>query len=468
MLKQVNVFDMGRKGGWFSAVRKALISDYKEKKDQRPHKSKKRWFGGHSCTYEVPCNTGIALAITIPPSPTSPLPSPSLALGDLKLNHVESDQNGHAHSLVLTTAAAVEAAEVVRLTPISNFSPKSSEIAAAVKIQRAFRTYTARRASRAPGGMVRLKNLMEGRSVKIQTTRALQCMQSAGKVQSQIRTRRIRMSEQNRALEKQLEHRREKEQVKLKLAGEWNDSTRSKEQIEKRLQNRQEASIRRERALAYAFSHQQTLKNSRSSNSSLTDPNNPTWGWSWLERWMAARPWETRSLNDFNNQATIKSATSRTMSTGEATRPSYSNVPSSAGQNSARRSLASSYSSLTLAEVQKQLQQRPCSPSESNCIGGDEDTRSVLSIRSEKPHYRRHSIAGSLMPTSTKSTKASSKPRFDRNGPILEKGSIMAGPTAKKSLSSQKSSPAGPRRLPAVPGPPKVENWQRTRSLQRA
>jgi hypothetical protein len=36
----------------------------------------------------------------------------------------------------------------------------------------------------------------------------------------------------------------------------WDDSTQSKEQIEASLISRQEAAIRRERALAYAFSHQ--------------------------------------------------------------------------------------------------------------------------------------------------------------------------------------------------------------------
>lgn len=34
MLKQVNEFDMGKKGGWFSAVKKALSPDSKDKKDQ--------------------------------------------------------------------------------------------------------------------------------------------------------------------------------------------------------------------------------------------------------------------------------------------------------------------------------------------------------------------------------------------------------------------------------------------------
>lgn len=37
---------------------------------------------------------------------------------------------------------------------------------------------------------------------------------------------------------------------------EWDDSLQTKEQIEARLLHRQEAAMRRERALAYAFSHQ--------------------------------------------------------------------------------------------------------------------------------------------------------------------------------------------------------------------
>lgn len=40
------------------------------------------------------------------------------------------------------------------------------------------------------------------------------------------------------------------------MGGEWNDSIRSKEQVEASLLNKQEAAMRRERALAYAFSHQ--------------------------------------------------------------------------------------------------------------------------------------------------------------------------------------------------------------------
>lgn len=40
------------------------------------------------------------------------------------------------------------------------------------------------------------------------------------------------------------------------MGEDWDDSTQSKEQAEARLSNKHEAAMRRERALAYAFSHQ--------------------------------------------------------------------------------------------------------------------------------------------------------------------------------------------------------------------
>lgn len=40
------------------------------------------------------------------------------------------------------------------------------------------------------------------------------------------------------------------------MGEEWDDSMQSKEKVQANLQSKQEAAIRRERALAYAFSHQ--------------------------------------------------------------------------------------------------------------------------------------------------------------------------------------------------------------------
>lgn len=44
------------------------------------------------------------------------------------------------------------------------------------------------------------------------------------------------------------------------MGEEWDDSLQSKEQIEAKLLSKYEATMRRERALAYAFTHQVFLK----------------------------------------------------------------------------------------------------------------------------------------------------------------------------------------------------------------
>lgn len=62
----------------------------------------------------------------------------------------------------------------------------------------------ARRALRALRGLVRLKSLVEGNSVKRQAASTLRCMQTLARVQSQIRSRRLKMSEENQALQRQL------------------------------------------------------------------------------------------------------------------------------------------------------------------------------------------------------------------------------------------------------------------------
>lgn len=78
--------------------------------------------------------------------------------------------------------------------------------------------FQARRALRALRGLVRLKSLIEGQSVKRQATTTLRCMQTLARVQSQIRARRIRMSEENQALQRQLQHKQEKELEKFKAS----------------------------------------------------------------------------------------------------------------------------------------------------------------------------------------------------------------------------------------------------------
>lgn len=75
---------------------------------------------------------------------------------------------------------------------------------------------------------------------------------------------------------------------------EWDDSTLSSNMSKLRIQNKLEATTRRERALAYAFSQQL-----RSSSSKKRATNEPNLGWSLLERWMATRLPENSSVEDY-------------------------------------------------------------------------------------------------------------------------------------------------------------------------
>ncbi|XAR72091.1 hypothetical protein NMG60_11018607 [Bertholletia excelsa] len=445
---------MGKKGSWIAAVRKALTPEsYKEKKDKKPHKSKSRWFGRHRSS--DPGSPPAGNEFTTPETPCTK---------DLKLTNAENEQKKHAYSVALATAAAAEAAvaaaqaaaEVVRLTAASHsYTSESREELAAIKIQAVFRGYLARRALRALKGLVRLKSLIQGQSVKRQSSNTLRCMQTLARLQTQILGRRIRMSQENQALQRQLQQKRQKEldSLRASVGEEWNGSAQTKAQIEATLQNKRVAAVRRERALAYAHTRQQAWKNSpKSSNPTFMEPSNPQWGWSWLERWMAARPWENREgllhREHYGDHASSKSTASHTISAGELTESRSRRHLNSDHKSSPIKKNPSRYSPSTPT-----TKTRPASPKGS---GGDDDSRSFRSFYSER--VQRHSIAGSSVrdddslasspsvPTymaPTESVKARSRlsSPLGKDGPV-EKGS---GNSVKKRL-SYPSSPSGSRR----------------------
>ncbi|CAL0315789.1 unnamed protein product [Lupinus luteus] len=75
---------------------------------------------------------------------------------------------------------------------------------------------------------------------------------------------------------------------------DWDDSTVSSNVAKMRMQNRMEATTRRERALAYAFSQQLRICSKR--KSTKYNSMEPNMSWSWLERWMATRLPDTSSV----------------------------------------------------------------------------------------------------------------------------------------------------------------------------
>lgn len=219
--------------------------------------------------------------------------------------------------------------------------------------------------------------------------------------------------------------------------------------------------------LPKSLTEQQTWKkaSSRSSNLLFMDPTNPHWGWSWLERWMAARPWETKSstANELNNDHSSVKSASPSISGSEITKAYARHQLNSDKPPSPLRQSHQSPSTPPSKALSRKL--KPASP-RGSLMSPDEDSRSVFSGQSERT--RRHSIAGGssvrddesmasspsvpsyMTPTRSAKAKArlQSPLRMENNG-TPDKGST------KKRLSFP-GSPARPPRRHS--GPPKVDS----------
>ncbi|KAI3731027.1 hypothetical protein L1987_62210 [Smallanthus sonchifolius] len=423
---------MGKKGGWFSAVAKVFISSNPSKeKKEKPQKttSKKSWFGTQTnveSESSQPESAFATPAVRSPPSeqeddlkfsepqaetsePTEPENEPSkdtipehvpdkhttpedeprkpTKIETVQKKPTKPDYEPSKPGYTIASAAAV----------FRRFLGKSKEEVAAIKVQTAFRRFLARKKLRALKGLVRLRVLVQSQSVKRQAITTLRCMQTLARVQSQVRARRIRMSEENQALQRQLMQKRERELDNMKsyLGNEWDNTRRSKEQIEKTMQHKEIAAARRERVLAYAQTQKQMLRNpSKSANPTFMDPNNPQWGWSWLDRWMAARPWESQSSGPIENEEPPAKLT-RSSSVGDMSQK-LDRSPSM----SSPRSPSVSNRRLTLSSP-KSINDLPQSPrnrrhSISNSSIRDDSTARVSSPRVNSP---RSTKTKSMVPT---------------------------------------------------------------------
>ncbi|KAE8713205.1 hypothetical protein F3Y22_tig00110213pilonHSYRG00106 [Hibiscus syriacus] len=452
---------MGKKGKWLSSLKKAFSPETKEKKTQLLEK--RLDFG--------PSDSNAAALETVKLSPPQP--------EEVKVIEAKAELSEQPYPVAVSPAAAAPAQAVAnvvsrQLDTGAMFAGKSNEEVAAIKIQTAFRGYLAKRALRALRGLVRLKSMLEGPVVKRQAAATLRCMQTLSRVQCQIRMRRIRMTEENQALQRQLLQKHAKDIVNLQMGEDWDDSLQSKEQIEASLLSRHEAAMRREKAMAYSFTHQQTWKNaSKSMNPLFMDPNNPSWGWSWLERWMAARPWDGRGTVEKepnNDQSSVKSGRS---SFGGEISKAYARYQLNLDKQSPKASQKSSLQSPSTPKPHSTPSRKLKSASpRSSAVGPDDDTRSMVSVQSEK--NRRHSIEGSfvrdgeglvgspsfpsyMVPTlsARAKTRLQSPLGLEANGTPPEKGPIV--PTMKRL--SYPPSPARARRLSA---PPKVDSSSNT------
>ncbi|CAN1274837.1 Protein IQ-DOMAIN 2 [Linum perenne] len=426
---------MGKKGKWFSSVKKALSPS--SSKNSSEHHNK-----GFLETGSAPVEN--VVAPSLPPQPEE---------AQVLDTTYEINTNAEAPEPIVETTV-----EVVRVAKANKFAGKSKEEAAAIMIQTVFRGYLARRGLRALRGLVRLKQLMEGPTVKRQAVHTLRCMQTLSRVQTQIHTRRVRMSEENQALQRQLLQKHAKELESLRMKEQWDDSLQSKEKMESNMLSKYEATMRRERALAYAFSHQQSLKNPIRSNTSMfMTPGNPSWGWSWLERWMSAHP--SNPDKEFNSdQASVKST--RSLIGGEISK-AYARYQLNSDKLLSPGDQAQSPSARTKPPPSFARKLKPASPRSSIGVPED-DTRSTVSMQS----HRRHSIAGTSVRGNDESSSPSlpsymvptksAKAKLRMQSPLgvteAEKKEKAPLGSAKKRLSYPS---AKPRRHS---GPPKVDS----------
>ncbi|KAL9345313.1 hypothetical protein Peur_062988 [Populus x canadensis] len=336
---------MGKKGSWFSAIKRVFSPHSKDKlaseSDKRSTKEKKKKGLGklrHGETtsfiplFREPSSIEKILdeaerenkLIFRPPTPPEELTTPPFVPPRADSPRVASQRVTSPRAA--TPRAVSPRAASPRVASPRAASPRNAQRhkeiyyrpeptlrnhhASATKIQAAYRGYVARRSFRALKGLVRLQGVIRGQNVKRQTMNAMKHMQLLVRVQSQIQSRRIQMLE-NQA-RRQAQNRNDKEVDstlgkwgQLSEAGnneDWDDSVLTKEEIDARLQKRVEAVVKRERAMAYAYSHQLWKATPKSAQSALMDirSNGFPWWWNWLERQLPpANPPESQALRNF-------------------------------------------------------------------------------------------------------------------------------------------------------------------------
>ncbi|CAM0884075.1 unnamed protein product [Alopecurus aequalis] len=162
--------------------------------------------------------------------------------------------------------------------------PPEQAHAAAVAIQAAFRGYSARRSYRSLRGLIRLQGVVRGPSVRRQTAHAMRCMRTLVRVQAQVRASRVE------AMERRNLHgamfRDGRSRGRSQDGGMWDDSLLSRDEADARTKRKAEAVMKRERALAYAYSHQVLKATPMAAHAILADlqsGRNPWW-WSPIDR----------------------------------------------------------------------------------------------------------------------------------------------------------------------------------------
>lgn len=212
----------------------------------------------------------------------------------------KKEKNGNAKSLKKESSNTANNIADEKLGAIVPF-----EDIAAIRIQSAFRAYMARKILRHLKGTLKLRTSTLNSSVSKQASATLRHLHAWSRIQSEIRAHRISMATEARIRQKNLENQMKLDAKLHDLEVEWDCGTKTMEESVTSIYLREAAAVKRERTMAYAFSHQWRANSNPVLNNN--ELGNAIWGWSWTERWMAARPWESRAFV----QSSPKKAVSR-------------------------------------------------------------------------------------------------------------------------------------------------------------
>ncbi|CAN6216340.1 unnamed protein product [Urochloa humidicola] len=174
--------------------------------------------------------------------------------------------------------------------------PADKEVAAAMLIQSAFRGFMARRLLQE---LMRTRKEMDGGTDEPRSpTSASVATSVVVQVGESLSNLRLSGGDDSASVQQRGSQKSRQPPTAFRVKEEWDDSTVSSNVSRMRIQSRIEATTRRERALAYAFSQQLRSCGGTKKRSARPEQAEFNVGWSWLERWMATRQAEPAAADD--------------------------------------------------------------------------------------------------------------------------------------------------------------------------